>query len=58
MARKLRVDLAGFYHIINRGVARMHVFLSSLDKEKFLQIIGKASKVDISHITFSMNIIS
>jgi len=44
MARKPRVDLAGFYHIIDRGVDRMDVFSCSQDKDKFLQILCKACK--------------
>jgi len=44
MARKPRVDLIGFYHIIDRGVDRMNVFASSFDKDKFLQILCKACK--------------
>lgn len=34
MARKPRVDLAGFYHIIDRGVGRVDVFSSEQDKDE------------------------
>ena len=36
MARKPRLDLDGFHHIINRGVARSRVYKCDEDKEKFL----------------------
>jgi len=44
MARKPRVNLAGFHHIINRGVARDNVYKCDDDKEKYLDILCKASK--------------
>jgi putative transposase len=44
MPRRPRVDLSGFYHIIDRGVARTNVFLSDQDKEHFLKILCKACK--------------
>ncbi len=45
MARKPRLDLAGFHHIVNRGVARNKVYECDQDKEKFLEILFKACKV-------------
>lgn len=45
MARKPRLDLPGFHHIVNRGVARGKVYKCSEDKEKFLEILCKACKV-------------
>jgi len=33
MARKPRLDLDGFHHIVNRGVARSNVYKSDEDKE-------------------------
>jgi len=43
--RRPRIDLAGFHHIVNRGVARSKVYKSDEDKEKFLEILCKSSKV-------------
>ena len=37
MPTRLRVDLAGYHHIINRGVNRCDIFNSTDDKEMFLQ---------------------
>ena len=42
MPRKPRLDIPGFYHIINRGVARRNVFLNDADKEKFLELLCNA----------------
>jgi len=42
MARRPRLDMAGFHHIVNRGVAKHKVYRSSEDKEKFLEIICKS----------------
>lgn len=43
MPTRLRVDLAGYHHIINRGVNRCDVFNCNDDKEMFLQIINKSA---------------
>lgn len=45
MARKPRLDLDGFHHIINRGVARSNVYRCNEDKEKFLEILCKACRI-------------
>ena len=45
MARKPRVNLAGFHHIVNRSVARNNVYKCDDDKEKYLDILCKASKI-------------
>ena len=45
MARRPRLDLAGFHHIINRGVARGNIYESDGDKEKFLEILCKACSI-------------
>ena len=42
MARRPRIDLAGYHHIINRGVNRMDVFGNDEDKAVFLRIVCKA----------------
>ena len=44
MARRPRIDLDGFHHIVNRGVARSRVYRCSEDKQKFLEILCKACK--------------
>jgi len=46
MARKRRINLAGFYHIINRGVERRDVFLEEDDFKRFLEICEEYSKVN------------
>ena len=33
MARRPRLDFAGFHHIVNRGVARGNVYKSSIDMQ-------------------------
>ena len=42
MPRSPRVEQAGYYHIINRGVARMSIFLKDDDFKKFLEIVAIA----------------
>jgi len=44
MARKKRIEKIGFYHIINRGVARNIIFQKEKDNLKFLEIIQDASQ--------------
>ncbi len=44
MARRPRIDFAGYHHIINRGVNRGVVFESKQDKESFLKILCKSLK--------------
>lgn len=45
MPTRLRVDLAGFHHIINRGVNRCDIFNSDDDKEMFLKIFNKTATI-------------
>jgi REP element-mobilizing transposase RayT len=45
MPTRLRVDLAGFHHVINRGINRSDVLNYPNDKEMFLQIINKAATI-------------
>jgi REP element-mobilizing transposase RayT len=45
MARKPRIDLPGYHHIVNRGVNKTNIFSSFEDKDKFLQILCKACRV-------------
>ena len=44
MSRKPRLKKAGFYHIINRGVARANIYLCDDDFFKFLEIVQEASE--------------
>jgi len=39
MPRKPRIELAGKYHIINRGVAQMHIFKEPSDYEYFEELM-------------------
>ena len=43
MARKVRIEDAGFHHVVNRGVNRGLIFNSAMDKEKFLEIVCEVS---------------
>jgi len=43
MARKSRIDKIGFYHIINRGVAKNNIYCDNDDLLKFLEIMQEAS---------------
>ncbi len=43
MARRIRIEEAGFHHIINRGVNRRIIFNQAADKEKFLEIVCEVS---------------
>ncbi len=44
MARKARIEKNGFYHIVNRGVARNVIFNDKYDNLKFLEILQDASQ--------------
>ncbi len=43
MSRKLRVNAVGFYHIINRGVAKSNIFCDMDDFLRFLEITQETS---------------
>ena len=43
MPRRPRIDLAGYHHVINRGVNRSDIFQDEKDYEMFLKILCKAS---------------
>ena len=43
MSRKLRIEKDGFYHIINRGVAKSNIYLCDEDFIKFIEIMQEAS---------------
>ncbi len=42
MARRPRIELAGYHHIVNRGVERREIFSEAEDYEKFLEIVCDA----------------
>ena len=44
MARKLRIEKNGFYHIINRGVAKSNIYRCEDDFKKFLEIMQDVSE--------------
>lgn len=43
MARRIRIEDAGFHHVLNRGVNRGIIFNTDDDKEKFLEILCAVS---------------
>jgi REP element-mobilizing transposase RayT len=45
VARRPRIDLPGYHHIVNRGVNRSDVFVSDADKETFISILCKACRI-------------
>ena len=45
MPTRPRIDIAGYHHIINRGVDQMNIFRHSEDKEMFLQIVNKTAMI-------------
>ena len=45
MPRKPRIDLAGYHHVVNRGVNRSNVFIEDEDYERFLKIVCKACRI-------------
>ena len=44
MARRPRVDIAGYYHIVNRGVERRVVFYDKDDFEYFKTLLSNGCK--------------
>ena len=44
MPRKPRINLAGYHHVINRGVNRSEVFQDKNDYEMFLKIVCKVCR--------------
>ncbi|NBL01095.1 MAG: hypothetical protein EOM50_24490, partial [Erysipelotrichia bacterium] len=44
MARSLRIEVVGFYHVINRGVVQANIFHDQDDFTKFLDIMQEASE--------------
>lgn len=49
MPRRPRVDLAGYHHVVNRGVERREIFSEAEDYEKFLELLCDAcAKFDVT----------
>ena len=44
MARRLRVEVCGYHHVYNRGVAKERIFFKDEDREKFLEILCDVAK--------------
>lgn len=42
MPRNPRVEMAGYHHVINRGVEQRNVFLDEEDFDTFLQLLCQA----------------
>ena len=45
MPTRPRIDIAGYHHIINRGIDRMNIFRHNEDKDSFLQIVNKTAMI-------------
>ena len=45
MARRLRIESAGFHHVYNRGVEKRKTFMDDKDKDKFLEIVCEVAKL-------------
>ena len=55
MARVKRLDIVGFYHIINRGVERRSVYLEAEDYDFFMSLLLKMKKdFDLNIHTFCL----
>jgi len=44
MPRKIRVEISGYHHVYNRGVAKSNIFMDDFDREKFLTILSDVCK--------------
>ena len=47
MPTRPRIDLAGYHHVINRGVNKTNIFTSDIDKDSFMQILKQKSLKNI-----------
>jgi REP element-mobilizing transposase RayT len=45
MPTRPRIDIAGYHHIMNRGVDQMNIFRHNEDKDMFLQIVNKTAMI-------------
>ena len=48
MPRKSRIEIPGFYHIVNRGIERRKVFLDTEDYERFEELMCRYAKRTVS----------
>lgn len=55
MPRKNRIEKAGFYHIVNRGVARESIYHDDEDFARFLEITqeDRVMNIILSSIHFA-----
>jgi len=55
MPTRPRIDLAGYHHVINRGVNRCDTFNNDNDKDMFLQIVNKTANIhDVTVHTYCL----
>ena len=54
MARKSRIDKIGFYHVINRGVAKNNIYCGNDDSLKFLEIQEASDEYDFETHSFCL----
>ena len=45
MPRKPRIDITGFYHVINRGVEKRTIFMDRSDFAVFMRILNKSAHI-------------
>lgn len=45
MPRKPRIDIKGYYHVINRGVEKRTIFINGSDSEVFMRIVNKSTHI-------------
>ena len=58
MARRPRIELAGKYHVVNRGVAQMRIFEEPADYEQFEELMcfyAKSFGITIHHYCLMSN---
>lgn len=44
MPRTPRINIPGYYHVLNRGLNRENIFLENEDKEKFIELVDLSRK--------------
>jgi hypothetical protein len=50
------IDIAGYHHIMNRGVDQMNVFRHNEDKDIFLQIVNKTAMIQKEGVRYFFGI--
>ncbi len=50
MARSPRIDVVGYYHVLNRGVERRAIFLDDCDYDYFMSLLGELRTLYNFHI--------